>query len=153
MDNHRLKCSVFDTDVSDLTDEQLKDRCKGCLEHSGGNFCSHLQNNNDMDLHEVDNFYANLASDNDRRSIIQRHRGKRFSKNQFTNYQKVKGVMFYLYDKGFRDAKDAHRIILEYIKTYEIILTGKRKIEEACVAIQDNFPLFINWFKEVYGNK
>lgn len=37
-----MKCSIFDVDVSSLTSQQLKERCSGCLEHTGGTYCSHL---------------------------------------------------------------------------------------------------------------
>lgn len=40
-----MKCRIFDIDVSQLTAEQLRDRCSGCLEHTGGEQCNHLENN------------------------------------------------------------------------------------------------------------
>jgi hypothetical protein len=35
-------CQIFEVDVSQLTADQLKERCSGCLEHTGGVYCSHL---------------------------------------------------------------------------------------------------------------
>lgn len=38
-----MKCKIFDVDVSSLTSQQLKERCSGCLEHTGGEYCNHLE--------------------------------------------------------------------------------------------------------------
>lgn len=75
-----------------------------------------------------------------------RKRGKRFKNKNFTENQKVKGVMFYLYDKGHKNPQEAHGIIYEFCIFAGIVLPDKRKIVFACGKIQENFPIFLNWY-------
>lgn len=82
--------------------------------------------------------------------VLDRKRGKRFRTNDFNENQKVKGILFFLYDKGFRDAKDEHLIIRHYCIERKIELPVKRPIEFACVEIQKDFNSFREWFKVKY---
>lgn len=47
-----MKCAIFDIDVSLLTAQQLKDRCSGCLEHTGGERCGHMEESYEPDQKE-----------------------------------------------------------------------------------------------------
>lgn len=38
----KIKCQVFDIDISELTTDQIKERCQHCLEKSEGEQCHHL---------------------------------------------------------------------------------------------------------------
>lgn len=80
-----------------------------------------------------------------KKSILERHRGKRFRKNFFTEHQKYKGIIFYLYDRGVTDSADAHRLIREYCAFAGIELRKKKPIRGACSEIQKNFIVFKNW--------
>jgi len=42
------RCTIFDMDISSLTPQQLKERCSGCLEHTGGTHCSHIETTPEM---------------------------------------------------------------------------------------------------------
>lgn len=39
-----MKCEIFDIDITKLTAKQLEDRCKSCLENTGGEYCKHIIN-------------------------------------------------------------------------------------------------------------
>lgn len=83
--------------------------------------------------------------------ISERHRGQRFRLKKFSDYQKMKGVMFYLNDKGFKNQKDAIEVIMEFVEFAGIELPSKRKVKYACCSIQENFPVFLKWFYERYN--
>lgn len=83
-----------------------------------------------------------------RRDVAHRKRGKRYKLTEFTVAQKVKGVMFYLHDKGFKDAKEAHLVIKKYCAENQIELPEKKSIIVACCKIQEDFKSFL-----LYVNK
>ena len=85
------------------------------------------------------------------RSISDRQRGKRRRLEQFNDNQKMKGVLFFLHDKGFKNSQAAHVVIREYYLEIGFKLTNKKPIKRACVEIQNDFGKFLNWFKNVYG--
>lgn len=39
----KLRCVIFDIDISKLTPEQLKERCANCLEKTNGDQCAHIE--------------------------------------------------------------------------------------------------------------
>lgn len=87
-----------------------------------------------------------------RTKITQRHRGKRYKLKQFNKKQQVKGIMFFLYDKGITRPQDAHAMIRCYCNFAGIELPNKRSIIYACVEIQKNFGVFLKWFNERASN-
>lgn len=79
-------------------------------------------------------------------SVINRKRGKRFVQKEFTPEQQMKGVMFWLYDKGHRDATSGHKVIREFS-----IWSGLNKnIPDTCCEIQKCFTIFTTWYNERY---
>ena len=86
-------------------------------------------------------------------SVINRKRGKSKIQSEFTDKQKVKGVMFFLYDKGYTDAKQAHLIIRHYCIVKKIITPEQSPIVFACVEIQKDFSSFLNFTNEFYNRK
>lgn len=81
-------------------------------------------------------------------TIKSRKRGKRYKQKEFTDEQKLKGVMFYLYDKGYKDAKDVHKIIALYcvdVLKFEFGGSGKGWVKECSIEIQKDFKSFIKY--------
>jgi len=86
------------------------------------------------------------------KNILTRHRGKRYSQNEFTPNQQMKGVIFFLYDKGFKKSEDAHDVIRAFCDFAGIKINGRKEILNACVQIQKNFPIFLKWFNGQYAS-
>lgn len=82
------------------------------------------------------------------KTIETRKRGVRFTKSEFTDAQKLNGVMLYLYDKGYTNPEHAHNIIKEFGVSIGHTPTAKGSIQKIAVKIQDNFPTFTTWFKQ-----
>lgn len=82
------------------------------------------------------------------RSISDRKRGARFIRSDFTEADKLNGVMVYLHDKGVTQAKKAHLVIKEYGTFIDYKSTAKRNTVKIALLIQEDFPKFVEWFKE-----
>lgn len=77
------------------------------------------------------------------RSLSDRKRGKRYKQTKFSDYQKMRGVMFYLHDKGYTNAEAAHKFIRKYAEEeLQIELPSKRWVMAACMEIQKDFIRF-----------
>lgn len=85
------------------------------------------------------------------RGIDKRKRGKRYRQKEFADKQKINGVMFYLYDKGYKDSKDAHNVVKHYIvdmfPDYRFA-----KVSDACVFVQSDFKKFIEYVAANHDN-
>lgn len=60
----------------------------------------------------------------------------------------MKGVMFFLYDKGHTNPIEAHKIIKAFCEFAGIIITIEKPIINACVEIQKSFIVFLTWYNE-----
>lgn len=81
-----------------------------------------------------------------RKLIAERRKGIRKKRKEFGSINKLNGVCYYLYDKGFTNAANQHKIIKLYVLHMKWELPQERPIIEACVRIQDDFKNFIQWF-------
>ena len=81
------------------------------------------------------------------RSISDRKRGARFRRTNFTDADKLNGVIVYLYDKGVTQAEEAHKVIKEYGAFIGHVPTAKRNTVKVALKIQEDFPKFVEWCK------
>lgn len=91
----------------------------------------------------------NKSLDWERGNISNRNRGQRYRKKTFSEQNQRQGVEFWLYDKGIKNAEEAHSIIRVYVlyKEWDDI-PNKKFITKACIKIQSEFPEFIKWYNE-----
>lgn len=82
-----------------------------------------------------------------KKNIIRRKRGARFIHNTFSEKHQVNGVMYYLYDKGYKHAEKAHELIKQWAKSNNIDIPAERPIVSLCLEIQKDFTKFVNWYK------
>jgi hypothetical protein len=81
------------------------------------------------------------------RSISERKRGARFRRTDFSESDKLNGVMVYLHDKGVTNAEQAHTLIKEYGKHIGHVPTAKKNVLKIALKIQEAFPNFVEWLK------
>ena len=81
------------------------------------------------------------------RSISERKRGARFRRTDFSESDKLNGVMVYLHDKSVTKAEEAHKLIKEYGQLIGHVPTNKKNVLKIALKIQDNFPNFVEWIK------
>lgn len=78
---------------------------------------------------------------------VHRHRGQRYRHAEFTDEQKVKGVLYWLYDKGIK-GEEAHNTVKAWAAANNFKPLGKhRAVSQTCIEIQKDFLQFVKWFK------
>lgn len=86
------------------------------------------------------------STSEERGMLAKRLRGVRFTRSDFGERQKLNGVCFYLYDKGFKNAQDQHWVIKLYVVYMQWDIPAKKHVLRACVRIQEDFESFTVWF-------
>lgn len=81
------------------------------------------------------------------RTIQDRRRGARFRRADFTQSDKLNGVIVYLHDKGIINSEEAHKVMRSYGDEIGHTHVKKRNILKIALKIQEDFPRFVNWLK------
>lgn len=80
-------------------------------------------------------------------SILNRRRGKRFYNSSFSEEQKHRGIIMFLYDKGIKDLSKVKQL-LQVFHDHQNWNIGKNKFVLNCsLKIQEDFKSFSEWLK------
>lgn len=77
-----------------------------------------------------------------------RRRGQRFTREVFTDEEKMAGVIKWMHDKGVTTQENRINILREYVSEHIPELGKNKWVMRSCVIIQSNFPSFIEWFNK-----
>lgn len=83
--------------------------------------------------------------------IYKRKRGQRFFRTGgFSDQEKINGVHMWLEDKGVLNQQARIDIVKIWYTEKNPTHPNKKWFSRACILIQEDFPEFMNWYKQNY---